>query len=530
MALTLAACGSDDDTAADDAAAGDSATDETTEETTDVAVALSALQAKAASILDDAVASDVAVEAAAIAAGSDASIMAQNEVTTAPTTVAASTALIDDSINLITAEMDSGAGLEANSIVTFATVLGGATYATWLTGLTAVTAAEKTALATTMSNINAALDFETATNAQTLTAAQNALMATAGTPTAAESAAIAGINGVSSLIATNALADAINEDTTTLTAAETTAGASAYAAALHAAILANNSTYAEEYAALTAVERAEIVDAIEAIIGAGLAIAPTTDANSGAVTAASGGSVAADLLAAAAEIDATETANSYGLTAVTDDATGVASTATVGTEDLAAAAIDTLANAQIDSIEDAALIAAFNNVLTLMEAAADAENGGELAQAMADLVATESLGEESIDLNGGAATDGDDVFVFGVSSGVAQTIGTAAAYLGETGTDTVIIQGDYTFVTITEAQNDAIATTAVGDQAAMEIFVYQDATTGNAILHVEENAFDGSLDANGAMTTVTLTDVTFADLTQIDVDGYTVLVAEAAVA
>jgi len=417
-------------------------------------------------------------------------------------------------------EMAAGTGLETNNIVNFLTVLGGVTYATVLPALTAVTAAEKTALASTMTNINAAIDFETATNANNVTAAQLALTA-AATPTAAESASLGGVAAISALLAANSLANVLNEDTTTQTAAELAAGGAAYAAALNSALLANNTVYAAEWAAMTGAEQSTILDAIEADIAADTNVQVAFDPNSGAVISSDNG-VNSDLAAAATLVDA----NAPAGTTITISVAGVVA----GTIDLAIAAVGTYQAAVEDQAYDAALIAQFNELLALMETVADAENGGELAQAMADLVATESLGDESIDLNGGAATDGNDVFVFGVSSGVAQTIGTAAAYLGETGTDTVIIQGDYTFVTITEAQNDAIATTAVGDQAAMEIFVYQDATTGNAILHVEENAFDGSLESNGAMTTVTLTDVTFADLTQIDVDGYTVLVAEAAVA
>jgi hypothetical protein len=187
-------------------------------------------------------------------------------------------------------------------------------------------------------------------------------------------------------------------------------------------------------------------------------------------------------------------------------------------------------DATMDQAYDAALIAAFNGVLADMQAIAAEENAGELAVIQAGIVSTESLGANSIDMDGGAATDGNDVFTFAVESGAAMTIGTAAAYLGESGTDSVVIKGDYTFVTITEAQNDTIATTALGSATALEIFVYQNATNGNTVLHVEENAFDGSLEANGALTTLTLTDVTFADLTQIDADGFTVLSTETAVA
>jgi hypothetical protein len=156
-----------------------------------------------------------------------------------------------------------------------------------------------------------------------------------------------------------------------------------------------------------------------------------------------------------------------------------------------------------------------------MKTIATSENAGELSLIQANLVSTESLGADSIDVDGGAATDGNDLFIFSAEGGANQTIGSAAAFLGESGTDSVIIAGDYTFVTITEAENDAIATTALGDVTATEIFVYQNATTGDAVLHLENKAFDGSLEANGALTTLTLTDVTFTDLVQITELGFT---------
>ena len=427
--------------------------------------------------------------------------------------------------------METTTPLEAsNAAIDYTAILGGQTYALALAELTAVTAAEKTALATTIASLEGALSFEATSDAQTTLLATQAL---AGADTsAAEAAAIAGLSAITSHVAANLLTDTINTDTGALaTAGEIAAANAAYAALLNAAVIANNDTYATEWAALTAAQQGVLLADIQAAIvedgaalsAAGTDIVITRDAGTGAITgagtdaAAAADSITAHLFVAEAAIDAS--------------ATAVTNTTAAGTFDptVDAVALQGYIAALQDQQYDAALIAAFNGVLDNMKAIATAENAGELAVIQANLVSTESLGADSIDMDGGAATDGNDIFTFSVEAGANMTIGTAAAYLGETGTDSVIISGDYTFVTITKAENDAIATTALGDATANEIFVYQNATTGDAVLHVEDNAFDGSLEANGALTTLTLTDVTFADLTQIDADGFTGLSTAAAV-
>ena len=519
----------DGGTAADDTAADDTAT------TTPV---LSALQTSASGLLADAEASDVAVAAATITAASTASVMAMAESgTTAPATEALAVADLTTAITNLTTAMETTIPLEAgNAAVDWTTILGGQTYALALAELTAVTAAEKTALATTMTSITGALAFEATSDAQTTLLATNAVT-TASAGSAAQNAVMnAGLAAITSNHAGALLADTINTDTgVNATAAEIASANAGYAVLLNNAVIAANETYAAEWALLTAANQATVLTGIEALItetgtggaAVGAAIFVTRDAGTGDITGAGvdGATGAADavsehIILAEATIDASGVA---GITAVTN--AGFLDTNVAGDVTAMQGYID----ATMDQVIDAGLIAAFNAVLADMQAVATAENAGELAVIQANLVSTESLGADSIDMDGGAATDGNDIFTFSVEAGANMTIGTAAAYLGETGTDSVIISGDYTFVTITKAENDAIATTALGDATANEIFVYQNATTGDAVLHVEDNAFDGSLEANGALTTLTLTDVTFADLTQIDADGFTGLSTAAAV-
>ena len=99
---------------------------------------------------------------------------------------------------------------------------------------------------------------------------------------------------------------------------------------------------------------------------------------------------------------------------------------------------------------------------------------------------------------------------------------------GGVGEDSIVILGEYTFVTITEAQSDAIASTSLGEATVTEIFVYQDATSGDAVLHVEDNPYDGNDITAGALTTLTITDTAFADLSSSIVDGFTILSPETA--
>ena len=106
-------------------------------------------------------------------------------------------------------------------------------------------------------------------------------------------------------------------------------------------------------------------------------------------------------------------------------------------------------------------------------------------------------------------------------------IGTAEESFGASGTDNLIISGEYSFVTITKAQSDAIATTELGEALALEIFVYQNATSGDATLYVERTAGEGNV-VGDTMSAITLTDTTFAELSSIVADGVTILSSETA--
>jgi len=181
------------------------------------------------------------------------------------------------------------------------------------------------------------------------------------------------------------------------------------------------------------------------------------------------------------------------------------------------------------------MMAAYNTLLASVDAIATADASSQVAAIEAANVATLTLGADNIDINGGAGSTGNDVFIFNEANG-AMVVGTAATasapqnVLFGTGDDSVIILGEYTFVTITTAAEfAALATTAVGDAAVTEIFVYQNATTGDTVLSVEDNAFDGSTTAGTAMTTLTLTDITFTNVDVSVVDGNTILSEVAAV-
>ena len=180
-------------------------------------------------------------------------------------------------------------------------------------------------------------------------------------------------------------------------------------------------------------------------------------------------------------------------------------------------------------------MAAYNSLLDSIDAITAADASSQIAAIEAAQTATVSLGADNIAIAGGAATTGNDVFIFNEANGNL-TIGTAATaaapqnVLFGTGDDSVIILGEYTFVTITTAaQFAAIATTDLGDASTTEIFVYQNATNGNTVLTVEDNSFDGSTTTNTAMTTLTMTDVTWSGVDVTVVDGNTILSEVAAV-
>ncbi|MDA9047613.1 hypothetical protein N9H68_07360 [Planktomarina temperata] len=110
-------------------------------------------------------------------------------------------------------------------------------------------------------------------------------------------------------------------------------------------------------------------------------------------------------------------------------------------------------------------------------------------------------------------------------------------FFGGVGDDSIVIEGNYAdaqFVTITLAEFTSIQTTALGDAAVQEIFVYQNATTGDAVLLFEEETFDGSVtNGAGGMSTLTITDHTLdlelVDPVTIEGNDYTIINANEAV-
>ena len=82
-------------------------------------------------------------------------------------------------------------------------------------------------------------------------------------------------------------------------------------------------------------------------------------------------------------------------------------------------------NAASDAAFDAAYIAAYNDVLTSVRAITAADEASQIAAIEAANVATVTLGVDNIDIDGGAATTGNDVFIFNEAGGNL-SVGTAA--------------------------------------------------------------------------------------------------------
>ena len=182
----------------------------------------------------------------------------------------------------------------------------------------------------------------------------------------------------------------------------------------------------------------------------------------------------------------------------------------------------TVANAVKASFD--AVTAAFDDILA-------AQNSVDVLDVQATIIELENDGTNVAMATGAteAATANDDLIGYVTDLDNSVVIGSAAQAFGANGDDALIIAGEYTFSTITEAQSDAIATVSLGDSSALEIFVYQDATSGDAVLHVERTAGEGNVEGT-TMSTITLTDVTFADLGQVVADDVTVLTSAAVIA
>jgi len=525
MALSLAACGGSDDTAAV-VDGGTAADDATTEDTAATTTTLSTLQAQAATLLTTIAASDVAVEAATITAGSSAAVLAFNDATLAPTTAAAATTSFDALAAAVQNEIDpatsAGNGLEAsNGIGLYATTTF-ETLATMLANDTAVTQAQITALATADASLTAAFAFEAASDSANLVTANVA--ANAGVALDAVSTpAASGLAAIGTALGTNVATTILVPDAVAATAAENLAGATAFAGTLQAAMLANDAAYATAFAALTAANATLVTDAILADVQTQIGNADLTqDVNTGLIIAVADAEVTLDASAGAVTvaIGALDPTAAQIINALDGAGANVLVTAVVA--------------AANDQALDAALMAAYEGLLASIDVIAAADASSQVAAIEAANVATVSLGADNIDIDGGVATTGNDVFVFNEANGN-MTVGTAATaaapenVLFGAGDDAVIIAGEYTFVTIsTAAEFAALGTTAVGDAATTELFVYQNAATGDTVLSFEDNAFDGSTTTGTAMTTLTLTDITWTGVDVNVVDGNTIL-SEAAV-
>ena len=557
MALSLAACGGgDNDIAAvvdGGTAADDTAVDDTAVVTSPV---MSALQASGATLLTKIATSNTDVEAATIAAGSTAAVLDFNDNTVAPATAAAATtdatALIANLTTAITTtnilEASDGLGNYETLAVTLDAMV---------TAHTAVTGAQKTALASSDAGLAAAFAFEASSDSAAVNAA---LVAVNGNliDTAAETAAAAGITAIGTHFGSNAASAALDGDTTPATTAELNAGVTAYAALIHAAILANDATYATAYGNLSAADQALIQTQLFTTVD-GLATT-AVDANTGMIT--NDTDTGASIIAVGDAIGGmASTLSAAGITTITpaldlggDNAIGGAAAnadtidltndETITTVNGVAAANPNettmnIINAASDAAFDAAYIAAYNDVLTSVRAITAADEASQIAAIEAANVATVTLGVDNIDIDGGAATTGNDVYIFNeaggnLSVGTAATVAAPENVLFGAGDDSVIILGEYTatqFVTIaTAADQAALGTTAVGDASVLEAFVYQNATTGDTVISFEENAFDGSTTTGTAMTTLTLVDVSWAGVTAEVVDGYTILSETAVIA
>ena len=347
--------------------------------------------------------------------------------------------------------------------------------------------------------------------------------------TVAQAPAAAGFTAIGAHTGANLAATVFGGDAVAATAAEDLAGAAAYGAVVHSAILANNVAYATAYAALTAAEQVIVTDLVTATVQGQIGVGNqlVQDVNTGAITG----------FIAGTDVEISYNAITTAIAAATDTAAITALVPTDATDliPFVALSLNAVVASAEDQASDAAVMAVYNSLLASVDAVAAADASSQVAAIEAANVATVSLGVDNIDIDGGVATTGNDVFLFNEANGN-MTVGTAATAAAPenvqfgAGDDSVIIAGEYTYVTIaTAAEFAALGTTAVGDAATLEVFVYQNATTGDTVLSFEDNAFDGSTTTGTAMTTLTLTDITWTGVDVNVVDGNTILTEAAAV-
>ncbi|MDA9047614.1 hypothetical protein N9H68_07365 [Planktomarina temperata] len=442
MALSLAACSGSDDAAAvvdGGTAADDTAADDTAVTT----VAAGDVQQLAAQFLTTISTGNEAAAAATITAASSAAVLAANEQTaaTASTTQATANTAIEALTTAAYAELGTGNGVggdgleSAETLVTFATDLG-ANFAAMVTNASGVTAAQKTAYAAAIAEINDALGFEAQSDAAALVPLFNTAGAGAAS-TAAEDVVLNTIVATATLVGTNNYIDNAYTDTTALTAAETLAGNQAIATSINATLLANSATYTTAWDLLTAAQQATVIEAIAADATITGAASSTT---SGAVVGITSYEAVYDAAALIIAGDGTGAGGgAAGLVLNTGGAAGTAHTdvtGATGTEAvvvLAAAggAVDPIAIRAEDNAHDAAAMADIAELIASAQAVAATSEAGNIAAIQAGLTNTESLGADNIVLMtaaGRAGTDGNDVFVYAETGGNV-TVGTAATAL-----------------------------------------------------------------------------------------------------
>jgi hypothetical protein len=195
------------------------------------------------------------------------------------------------------------------------------------------------------------------------------------------------------------------------------------------------------------------------------------------------------------------------------------------------AEVITVLGATYTATATSAIKADFDAVLDALDTVIAAQTAVAALEVEATVIELQNDGTNVVMATGTTAALSDDSDMVGYITDLdnSVTIGSSTESFGASGTDSLIIAGEYTFETITEAQHDAIATVELGSASALEIFVYQDATSGDTVLHVERTAGEGNVEG-ATMSTITLTDTTFADLSSLVADGVTILSSEAAIA
>jgi hypothetical protein len=335
-------------------------------------------------------------------------------------------------------------------------------------------------------------------------------------PTNAEKAVLAAVDQLANALAANALSANLNATNQTAAnaagAAKDLAGIQFVADKVQAIMLANDPVYRAAFNDLSAGNKLIVTDAIFAEVQTSGIV---QDYFTGAPT-----DLGQSLTALIADVAiAINTANS-ALTPLN----------TVVDLDALDFNLDPVGDVYFEAVAQLAYlkgsIAVWESFVDSVQAIADIFLQGEAAQTKVVLLEIENdVTIEVLDGTGGTGTGtaSDDFFVYLP----ALNLTTSITDFGADGVDHLVIFGEYTFVTITSAQNSGINNLRLGDETKLEIFVFQSAA-GDVTLHIEKAAFDGSVIGDGGMATITLNDVVFADLVQLVGDGFTMLSSDTA--